>query len=178
MAEQQTAAISAAFPAPPTFYKAFTPSNLAQLKSLKETSTSPSGTQSPSQSQGITKSLLDLPPELRYLIPPARPLGGRYRSFGEERSVCLIPPSPIIPMSRPRLTVCYDRFILSHPHYLQKPQRSSNLLQRPNPLHTSRDPSCSTSWNMFTSSPPIHRVPNTGPNGTISGICFAMPIWL
>ena len=128
MAEQQTAAISAAFPAPPPFYKAFTASNLAQLKSLKESSTSLPGTQPLSQSQGTTKSLLDLPPELRYLTPPAPPLDGRYRSFGEERSVCLSPPSPIIAISHHRT----DSLLLQvHPTPPSLPPETPAVIKSP-----------------------------------------------
>ncbi|KAL8860513.1 MAG: hypothetical protein Q9178_003172 [Gyalolechia marmorata] len=65
-----SAAISAAFPAPPPFYKAFTPSNLNRLSSLQESNP--------------TLTLLDLPPELRNLLPPPPPPSNQqYRVFGE-----------------------------------------------------------------------------------------------
>ncbi|KAL2044793.1 hypothetical protein N7G274_002568 [Stereocaulon virgatum] len=81
MAEQpQPTAISAAFPAPPPFYKSFTPQNLAQLAqqsaphSQSSTGTFPPSTPIP--------DLTSLPPELRNLIPPPLPPNGQYRSFG------------------------------------------------------------------------------------------------
>ncbi|KAL8803679.1 MAG: hypothetical protein Q9223_006089 [Gallowayella weberi] len=65
-----SAAISAAFPAPPPFYKTFTASNLARLSSLQESNPS--------------LTLLDLPPELRNLLPPLPPPSNQqYRTFGE-----------------------------------------------------------------------------------------------
>ncbi|KAL8970767.1 MAG: hypothetical protein Q9183_001363, partial [Haloplaca sp. 2 TL-2023] len=63
------AAISAAFPAPPPFYKSFTQDNLSHLSRLREVNPS------------ITA--LDLPPELRTLLPPPPPSPKhQYRSFG------------------------------------------------------------------------------------------------
>ncbi|KAL8847985.1 MAG: hypothetical protein Q9221_006947 [Calogaya cf. arnoldii] len=65
-----SAAISAAFPAPPPFYKTFTTSNLARLSSLQESNPS--------------LTLLDLPTELRNLLPPPLPPPNQqYRIFGE-----------------------------------------------------------------------------------------------
>ncbi|KAI4238810.1 MAG: hypothetical protein L6R40_005665 [Gallowayella cf. fulva] len=65
-----SAAVSAAFPAPPPFYKSFTQSNLAQLSSLQESNPS--------------LTVLDLPPELRNLLPPPPPPSDQhYRTFGE-----------------------------------------------------------------------------------------------
>ncbi|KAL8786632.1 MAG: hypothetical protein Q9213_002661 [Squamulea squamosa] len=65
-----SAVISAAFPAPPPFYKSFTTSNLDRLSSLQESNPS--------------LTLLDLPPELRNLLPPLPPPSNQqYRTFGE-----------------------------------------------------------------------------------------------
>ncbi|KAI4139209.1 MAG: hypothetical protein L6R39_006416 [Caloplaca ligustica] len=65
-----SAAISAAFPVPPPFYKAFTPANLARLTELQQSN--PSFTSD------------DLPPDLRHLLPPPPPSANQeYRTFGE-----------------------------------------------------------------------------------------------
>lgn len=65
-----TAAISAAFPAPPPFYKAFTSANLAHLSSLQQSNPS--------------LTIEDLPPELENLLPPPPPPPSTsYRIFGE-----------------------------------------------------------------------------------------------
>ncbi|KAL8736706.1 MAG: hypothetical protein Q9166_000072 [cf. Caloplaca sp. 2 TL-2023] len=65
-----SAAISAAFPAPPPFYKSFTSANVARLSSLQESHPS--------------LTILDLPPELRNLLPPPPPPPDQhYRIFGE-----------------------------------------------------------------------------------------------
>ncbi|KAI4255039.1 MAG: hypothetical protein L6R42_006942, partial [Xanthoria sp. 1 TBL-2021] len=78
-----SAAISAAFPAPPPFYKSFTTSNLARLSSLQESSPS--------------LTLLDLPPELRNLLPPPPPPPNhQYRIFGEAHTA-----TPAAPASPP-----------------------------------------------------------------------------
>ncbi|KAL8840755.1 MAG: hypothetical protein Q9170_001193 [Blastenia crenularia] len=67
-------AISAAFPAPPPFYKSFTPANLASLASLQESNPS------------LTAN--DLPSELRNLLPPAPPAPKQqYRTFGETHEI-------------------------------------------------------------------------------------------
>lgn len=59
-----SAAISAAFPAPPPFYKSFTPSNLARLSELDTSN--------------------DLPSDLLNLLPPPPPSPNQeYRTFGE-----------------------------------------------------------------------------------------------
>ncbi|KAL8924920.1 MAG: hypothetical protein Q9208_003803 [Pyrenodesmia sp. 3 TL-2023] len=65
-----SAVISAAFPAPPPFYKSFTPSNLARLSELEQSNPS------------LTSS--DLPSDLRNLLPPPPPAPNEeYRIFGE-----------------------------------------------------------------------------------------------
>ena len=81
--QQQPGAITAAFPAPPTFYKHFTPQSQSRLNELVGSSEQTTlDTQSPKPSQ-----ILNLPPELRYLVPPPPPPHGKYRSFGESHDV-------------------------------------------------------------------------------------------
>lgn len=99
MAEQQpSGAVSAAFPAPPPFYKHFTEQNLAHLKELQNSPpSSDPRTTDPSDDSNKAPStdahrLLDLPPELRYLIPPPPPPTGEYRSFGDHYNVPPLPP--------------------------------------------------------------------------------------
>ncbi|TKA58703.1 hypothetical protein B0A49_10562 [Cryomyces minteri] len=74
MAEEERRTSSAPFPAPPPFYKFFTEENLSRLKELQSTA--------PKSTSTTASSILDLPPELRYLIPPEPPNNGKYRSFG------------------------------------------------------------------------------------------------
>ena len=63
-------------PNTPNFYKQFTNDNLTRLEELKK-----------SQEATSSQSLLNLPPELRYLIPPEPPADdGDYRSFGTMRT--------------------------------------------------------------------------------------------
>ena len=87
MAEQpQPATISAAFPAPPPFYKSFTPQNLERLQAHLKSTGQP--TQPPTAS---TPDVLSLPAELRNLIPPPPPAEGKYRSFGTLHQVSSTP---------------------------------------------------------------------------------------
>ncbi|MCJ1404102.1 Mediator of RNA polymerase II transcription subunit 7 [Xylographa trunciseda] len=90
--QQQNSSITAAFPAPPPFYKHFTEANLTRFAELQADSiTDPEDTQGNQQS---SSSLLDLPPELRCLQPPPPPSNGKYRSFGEDRSLA----APLTPL--------------------------------------------------------------------------------
>ncbi|KAF3902525.1 hypothetical protein ABW21_db0204739 [Orbilia brochopaga] len=72
MAEEQQRNTASAFPAPPPFFKNFTPENQAKLKELQREST-------PKDDGGAQT----LPPELVCLIPPKPPTEGQYRSFGD-----------------------------------------------------------------------------------------------
>lgn len=98
--EPQSNVLSAAFPAPPPFYKYFTPTNLARLKDVQsnDTTNDANATDSTSgknhQPDTATTSspspklkLQDLPRELLYLIPPEPPTSGIYKSFGAEFDV-------------------------------------------------------------------------------------------
>ncbi|KAI9759578.1 MAG: hypothetical protein M4579_002244 [Chaenotheca gracillima] len=87
----QANVLAAAFPAPPPFYKHFTPENLARLKQIQNPQQIPSN--SPSTSTFVSqrtppKSPAEdkdpLPAELRCLIPPPPPTTGPYRSFGDQ----------------------------------------------------------------------------------------------
>lgn len=79
MAEEEQNIISAVFPAPPPFYKHFTEANLARVKELR--------TEVGSDDDNLKQRLLELPAELRYLLPPEPPADGLYRSFGGSYNV-------------------------------------------------------------------------------------------
>lgn len=76
MATQPPAPISSAFPAPPPFYKFFTPANLSFLAAH--------------EAEDPFSQIL--PPELSNLVPPLPPQDGKYRSFGIQHDVNLPPP--------------------------------------------------------------------------------------
>ncbi|EKG12764.1 Mediator complex subunit Med7 [Macrophomina phaseolina MS6] len=78
--------LSATFPAPPPFWKHFTPENRARLKELQDAAQPPSDQNDARQPQQAPR-LADLPPELRYLQPPEPPANGKYRSFGDHYDV-------------------------------------------------------------------------------------------
>lgn len=67
-------------PPPPPYYKNFTEKNLQRLKELKEASEDADTTTQ-------TSKLLDLPPELRCLVPPEPPENGVVQNFGEVKTV-------------------------------------------------------------------------------------------
>lgn len=76
--------LTAAFPAPPSFWQAFTPENLEQISKLR----SSTSTSKADNASSIPARILDLPPELRYLQPPEPPVEGVYRCFGDVYNVC------------------------------------------------------------------------------------------
>ncbi|KAF2136333.1 uncharacterized protein K452DRAFT_237669 [Aplosporella prunicola CBS 121167] len=87
--ENQDNILSATFPAPPPFYKHFTPENRARLKELQDAAKAKgtSAGEESQQSEGDAIKLPDLPAELRYLVPPEPPTSGKYRSFGDHYDI-------------------------------------------------------------------------------------------
>ncbi|OCK73714.1 mediator of RNA polymerase II transcription subunit 7 [Lepidopterella palustris CBS 459.81] len=82
--EEEEGQLSTTFPQPPPFYKHFTTQNLERLKELQDDA---SETKDDPEATSASPNLLDLPPELRYLIPPQPPADGKYRAFGIEKNV-------------------------------------------------------------------------------------------
>ena len=83
MADEHDDALGSILPVPPPFYKHFTVGNLARLKELKENAQAGDASAKISESATETSQrILDLPPELRYLIPPSPPADGKWRNFG------------------------------------------------------------------------------------------------
>ena len=75
-------ALTSYFPNPPPFYKYFTPKNLDALAEYKDQNNiTENATFTPAQ-------LLDLPTELRYLVPPAPPVPDvEYNVFGKKTKI-------------------------------------------------------------------------------------------
>ena len=76
-----TTNISAAFPAPPPFYKSFTAQNISHLEDVEPAAAL--SLENPSQTPSPSINLDALPSELRHLIPPPPPADGKYTIFGE-----------------------------------------------------------------------------------------------
>ncbi|KAH8816026.1 MED7 protein-domain-containing protein [Xylogone sp. PMI_703] len=75
MAEQQQPnALAAAFPNPPPFWQHFTPENLNRIAEIKN-------------ENGPTPQTRDLPPELRFLVPPEPPAEGIFNVFGDRFNI-------------------------------------------------------------------------------------------
>jgi MED7 protein len=89
MADGQRA-LAAAFPPPPPFWKHFTSDNIERLEKIKKESTHSSDQTDKTEKKWSPSKLhaLDVPPGLRYLIPPEAPTEGSYSVFGELQSVC------------------------------------------------------------------------------------------
>lgn len=84
----QQRAVTAVFAPPPPLWKHFTRENLEKLLQIK-TEASKGEDGRPDRSKEWTPSelrALDLPPELRFLVPPDIPTG-QYSVFGEVQSV-------------------------------------------------------------------------------------------
>lgn len=84
-------AISSAFPAPPPFYKSFTPTNIALLAARQSSDAS----HPPSESffpavEGEEEAVVG---DLAHLVPPLPPQDGKYRSFGILHDVRFLVPS-------------------------------------------------------------------------------------
>lgn len=81
--------LAAYFPPPPPFYKHFTTKNLERLQELQTSANAEHSENAHVDSRaGLTKQqILELPTEIRYLIPPEPPADGKYKSFGEEITV-------------------------------------------------------------------------------------------
>jgi mediator of RNA polymerase II transcription subunit 7 len=84
--DQSQPRLSAAFPAPPPFWKQFTSENLSKLEEIKNEQ---KPDVSPSKWTPAELRTLELPPELRFLIPPEPPSSGTYTCFGQELNVSI-----------------------------------------------------------------------------------------
>ena len=81
MAEEQQQPLAAAYPAPPPFYKHFTDKNVARLKGLQQNVATVQGGSENEDND------IDIPAELKCLIPPEPPDDGKFRSFGGDFDV-------------------------------------------------------------------------------------------
>ena len=121
--QQQSGAISAAFPAPPPFYKHFTEQNLSRLKELQQKAQSDGTSAIADFNAPSASNLLDLPPELRFLIPPEPPSSGLYRSFGDQYNAS-------IPFTSSRLCLS-STAALTNNHLVKTDQRPTPHPRRP-----------------------------------------------
>lgn len=88
--------ITTAFAPPPPLWKHFSANNTKRLEEIKkEASKREDGKQEPKKWTPAELRSLDLPPELRYLVPPEIPTSGHYSVFGELQSVCPCFSSPL-----------------------------------------------------------------------------------
>ncbi|KAJ6184842.1 Mediator complex subunit Med7 [Penicillium mononematosum] len=90
----QQRAVTAAFAPPPPLWKHFTRENLDRLEQIK-TEASKDVNGHPNHTKELTPSelrALDLPPELRLLVPPRTPTG-EYSLFGEQQTLSTKLPS-------------------------------------------------------------------------------------
>ncbi|KAE8356960.1 mediator of RNA polymerase II transcription subunit 7 [Aspergillus coremiiformis] len=83
-----------AFAPPPPLWKHFTPDNLKKLEGIKkDASKAEDGKPRKKQWTPTELQALDLPTELRFLVPPEIPKSGHYSVFGELQSLSTALPS-------------------------------------------------------------------------------------
>lgn len=87
-------AVATAFAPPPPLWKHFTRDNLDKFDQIKTEASKEKDGQPAGEKKWSPAELraLDLPPELRFLVPPEIPTG-EYTVFGEPQTVCLSRPS-------------------------------------------------------------------------------------
>ncbi|OAX82422.1 hypothetical protein ACJ72_03233 [Emergomyces africanus] len=91
MAETSHQKVTAAFPPPPPFWKHFTSQNLKKLEECKQQQEKKLRSKQTWTPEALR--MLELPPELRFLVPPKAPTSGSYSLFGESQSVSINLPS-------------------------------------------------------------------------------------
>ncbi|KAB8346384.1 hypothetical protein FH972_023426 [Carpinus fangiana] len=130
--DQQENVLSAAFPAPPPFFKHFTPDNVKRVEAARAAA-SQNGDTSPSSIDAAIRKDSDLPSELHFLLPPEPPQSDEYRSFGETFNV---PPPPPPPLSKA------DRRLTSATAHKPPPPTTPCRLHHspPRPLHPPHNP--------------------------------------
>ena len=90
MAEPGQRNLPTAFAPPPPLWKHFTPENVRKLEEIKDASRGEDGSSQRKKKWSPAElRTLDLPPELRYLVPPELPTES-YSVFGELQSVCYL----------------------------------------------------------------------------------------
>ncbi|OJJ86245.1 mediator complex subunit MED7 [Aspergillus glaucus CBS 516.65] len=90
----QQRALTTAFAPPPPLWKHFNTDNIKRLEGIKkETSKGEDGKLHTKKWTPAELRALDLPPELRYLVPPEIPTTGHYSVFGELQNLSTALPS-------------------------------------------------------------------------------------
>lgn len=80
--EDDSTKVTSLYPDPPYFWKAFTPENIARFETLKQTHADQNGL----DVADVTR-IPEIPDDLCYLQPPAEPVDGKWRLYGEQLSV-------------------------------------------------------------------------------------------
>ncbi|PYI05394.1 mediator of RNA polymerase II transcription subunit 7 [Aspergillus sclerotiicarbonarius CBS 121057] len=132
----QPRTLAIAFAPPPPLWKHFTPDNLKKLEEIKkEASKGEDGKPQRRKWSPAELRALDLPPELRFLVPPEIPSSGHYSVFGELQNLSTALPSlkdqgitQLYPSSPPadtdRQSPSEPSRPLNHAYYLLKISKS------------------------------------------------------
>lgn len=131
-------AISSAFPAPPPFYKSFTPTNIALLTARQSSGAS----HPPSESffSTVEGEEAVVVGDLAHLVPPLPPQDGKYRSFGVLHDVRVLIPSCAL--------LAY--IILTPPRASRSPLKRKPPPHEPPHLLNACNPSRSLSFSHFS----------------------------
>ncbi|THC88847.1 hypothetical protein EYZ11_011707 [Aspergillus tanneri] len=91
----QQRALTTAFPPPPPLWKHFTTVNIKKLEEIKRDATKGEDGKPQKKKTWTPTELrsLDLPTELRFLVPPEIPISGQYNVFGELQNLSTNLPS-------------------------------------------------------------------------------------
>ncbi|KAI9925273.1 hypothetical protein ASPWEDRAFT_121468 [Aspergillus wentii DTO 134E9] len=130
----QQRALATAFAPPPPLWKHFTPDNIKKLEGIKkEASKGEDGKSRKKKWTAAELRALDLPPELRFLVPPEIPTE-QYSVFGELQSLSTALPSlqeqgieqlyPSPPADADRESPAKPSQPLNHAYYLLKISKS------------------------------------------------------
>ena len=79
----QQRGVTAAFPPPPPFWKYFSTANIEKLEEFKNKIDIQNDDKLKKSLSPAALRMHELPPELRYLVPPEIPKTGSYSLFGE-----------------------------------------------------------------------------------------------
>ncbi|KAK3693227.1 MED7 protein-domain-containing protein [Podospora appendiculata] len=84
--EEDSSKVTALYPDPPPFWKAFTPENIARFDTLRQDFADKHGLDADADTDTVVR-IPDVPDDLIYLQPPAEPTDSKWRLFSEPQTL-------------------------------------------------------------------------------------------